>query len=262
MTTDIHSVFAGLIQLLKGSSLDATGAVKSWSPVPYFGDLLSAEVATVGLNPSDKEFENRAGTELSGDSRRLHTLTSLGLSSWSQATGDHVSAVKESCDSYFHANPYWRWFGRLEPILTELEVSYRSGACHLDLVPFATRPVWGRLKREQRSALMESRKDIGHLIAESPIRVLILNGAGVVKGFARMADIELDRVRKTEWDLVRKRGRDVRGWSFKGVLTSWPDAGALERDIVVLGFNHNIPGTPGTTGELARAIGRWARSQY
>src|SRR4051812_46832848 len=47
-------------------------------PVLFFGDLFSARVATVGLNPSDQEFLDRSGEELEGTSRRFESLRSLG----------------------------------------------------------------------------------------------------------------------------------------------------------------------------------------
>ena len=52
-----------------------------WScPVPAFGDLLNSFVATLGLNPSNREFVDEEGNELEGAARRLHTLRSLSLS--------------------------------------------------------------------------------------------------------------------------------------------------------------------------------------
>src|SRR5260370_9718744 len=73
-----------------------------WScPVPTFGDLSSARVATLGLNPSNREFVDQAGKELVGPSRRFHTLGSLGLACWSDAKPQHTKLVGESCRSYF-----------------------------------------------------------------------------------------------------------------------------------------------------------------
>ena len=81
MSEDLRGIFADLIHRIDGTGLEDTGVVRSWSPVPYFGDLSSAVVATVGLNPSDKEFEDDHGREIRGAGRRFHTLDSLGIAS-------------------------------------------------------------------------------------------------------------------------------------------------------------------------------------
>src|SRR5690348_5636215 len=54
-------------------------------PVPSFGNLSTAKIATLGLNPSNREFVDKNGRELDGVHRRFHTLNSLGLSKWSDA---------------------------------------------------------------------------------------------------------------------------------------------------------------------------------
>lgn len=56
-----------------------TGApvVRGSVPVVAFGDPERAEVATLGINPSHREFAEN-GVLLSGQQRRLATLESLG----------------------------------------------------------------------------------------------------------------------------------------------------------------------------------------
>ena len=62
-----------------------------WScPVPFFGGLTTASVATVGINPGDREFVNESGAELEGGARRLPTLRSMGLTSWADADATHL----------------------------------------------------------------------------------------------------------------------------------------------------------------------------
>ena len=59
-------------------------SVISWgSPVPSFGDLSNASIATIGLNPSNLEFVDEKGKELDGSRRRFHTLNSLGSTRYS-----------------------------------------------------------------------------------------------------------------------------------------------------------------------------------
>ena len=99
-------------------------------------------VATVGINPSDKEFVN--ALEIVGHKRRFHTLKSLGISCWSEADDCHIQHILESCTKYFECdrNSYDRWFKPLDKIVAGTGASfYSSDACHLDLVPYGYRQV-------------------------------------------------------------------------------------------------------------------------
>src|SRR3954466_3405520 len=89
-------------------SLDAAETdVIPWScPVPAFGDLSTSFVATLGLNPSNREFVDEAGKERQGAARRLHTLRSLGLTRWSDADAGHLELIEDCCRRYFSRNPY------------------------------------------------------------------------------------------------------------------------------------------------------------
>ena len=140
-----------------------------------------ARVATLGLNPSNREFVDCAGNELDGASRRFHTLSSLGLDAWRDVQPRHLALIAESCRCYFAVNPYDTWFKRLDNLLLDLNVWYYStlfSACHLDLVPFATAEKWTALSRAQRQTLLDGTGDVlGALLRDSEIQVLILNGS-------------------------------------------------------------------------------------
>ena len=129
------------------------------TPVLAFGDLCRARVATLGINPSGREFiEN--GRLLSGPRRRLATLKSLAAESAELLTDEQICTVIGDCAAYFDPgrNPYRTWFDPLDQVLRDgLGVSYYDGsACHLDLVQWATNPVWGRLDdRNAKKLLLE-----------------------------------------------------------------------------------------------------------
>jgi hypothetical protein len=87
-------------------------------PVCCFGDPAEARIVTVGLNPSDGEFDaaRQWPTELS-----------------------HAE-LADRCASYF-IKPH-EWFMTWTEALSHLGMSYQEGsAVHLDLSPRATRPV-------------------------------------------------------------------------------------------------------------------------
>ena len=124
------------------------------TPVLAFGDPSTVWVATLGLNPSKVEFLDREGRMLAGDERRLETLASLHCADLTTAPDVAVAEVFAGCDNYFRRRPYG-WFNKLERVLRHAGASYFDGtACHLDLVLWATDPVWGKLDRATRETLL------------------------------------------------------------------------------------------------------------
>lgn len=130
------------------------------TPVVSFGHPLDPKVATLGINPSSREFLNGTKDLLRGQKRRLATLDSIGATNHAEIDQRRASAIVDDCASYFERQPYW-WFKSLDHILTEgLGVSYfHRTACHLDLVQWATDPVWGKLSNPQRQLLLDSDRE-------------------------------------------------------------------------------------------------------
>jgi hypothetical protein len=236
-------------------------SVIAWgSPIPAFGDPLRARVATLGLNPSDREFVDAVGEELDGDERRFHTLRSLGIERWGDATEEHLSLILDSCAHYFTRNPYDAWFRRLDWIISGTGASYydrMDAACHLDLVPYATECKWTSLQSGQWRALLSTGGNaLGELIRESPIRVLILNGASVVRGLESLTDVKFERRPITSWDLPRRDGRSVKGYAFAARVRDLAGV-KLGKDLLILGYNHNIQSSFGVTRAVLGSIRRW-----
>ncbi len=112
----------------------------------------------------------------------------LGLRSMADATPERLKQVVDACASYFAGcNAFWRWFRVLDRLLdasTDGRFTYRDkGACHLDLVQWATDPVWRDLTPDARSApLVEGaphlRRQLEH---HAGIRVVLPNGVTVVE---------------------------------------------------------------------------------
>lgn len=55
--------------------------VQNSIPVIFFGNIDQAKIATISINPSDKEFLNNKKEELVGNLKRFETLTSLQIDS-------------------------------------------------------------------------------------------------------------------------------------------------------------------------------------
>src|SRR5579864_8279521 len=97
----MHSALATLIDRMDDPRITRSGVIRWGAPVPSFGDLATSTVATLGLNPSNREFVDEAGNELDGWDRRFHTLHSLGLCCWEDASAAHLRMILASCRNYF-----------------------------------------------------------------------------------------------------------------------------------------------------------------
>jgi hypothetical protein len=217
-------------------------------------------VATLGLNPSNREFVDEQGDELQGPLRRFHTLNSLGLARWTDADARHLRLILESCIKYFSGNPYDRWFKRLDQVVIGAKASFYDsscGACHLDLIPYATTRKWTELTPAQRLTLLEIAADtLGLMLRDSPVRILILNGRSVVERFQEVAGVSLEKQEMPDWSLTRNAKRSVVGLAYRGLIDSISGI-KLSREILVLGYNHNLQSSFGVTNEVILAIRDW-----
>jgi hypothetical protein len=217
------------------------------TPVVAFGDPDVAEVATLGMNPSAAEFLD-GGSWLSGDRRRLATLESLHSGSPESLTDEQVSQVVDDCVDYFHRHPNSRWFNPLNHILRwGLGVSYYDDtACHLDLVQWATDPIWEEIPdRDVQRLLLDD--GVGHLrrqLEAENVRLVVVNG-------------------QTVWDELAATGlatfHDVGHMSYGD--SSWPvtlreGEGAGVR---FLGWTLNAQGSFGVRREDWDALADWLR---
>jgi hypothetical protein len=256
----MEKTLSTLIERFHKGTLSRSKVIPWSCPVPSFGDPSRSRVATLGLNPSNREFVDDAGEELDGEERRFHTLKSLGLCCWSEADEEHLDLIAESCHSYFSRNPYDRWFKKLDDLISGTQASYYGtflSACHLDLIPYATECKWTDLTREQKSALLCASGDaLALMLKESRIELLILNGSAVVEHFEQIAGVKLKKTAKTSWSLPRQSGTDVIGFAFTGVVHCLSGI-ALDRKVTVLGFNHNIQSSFGVTRKVTSAIRQW-----
>jgi hypothetical protein len=166
--------------------------------------------------------------------------------------------ILQACQHYFANNPYDLWFRRLDVLISNTRASYYFGnAAHLDLVPYATLSKWSTLKSQQRGALLHaSGRTLLWLLRESPIRVLILNGASVVSNFQSMFGVDLEKTLMPSWALRPDRETCVRGYSYTGRIREAAGV-SFKRGIMVLGFNHNIQSSFGMTSGVASSIQRW-----
>lgn len=170
--------------------------VRGSTPIVSFGDFTKAKVATIGINPSSKEFMDTSASGTTNEllpegKKRLVDLESLGILStdpFDDDTAEYVlgpsgaKEIWEGCRDYFKGpNAYWSWFSDLEAVLSGASVSYKdSSACHLDISPWATDPVFRNLTKSQQNSLLLAESDfLEWQISKSNIELVVINGATV-----------------------------------------------------------------------------------
>jgi hypothetical protein len=127
----------------------SSSSVPQSLPVLFFGDLFTAGVATVGLNPSDQEYLGRGGVELDGAARRFETLTSLGAANRSSLTDEQCNCAIQRMRTYYQpGQPIYGWFRALDRVTRAMGYRYETGeVAHLDLAQEATNPTWSKLSQ-------------------------------------------------------------------------------------------------------------------
>ena len=146
---------------------------KANPPIFFFGDPENAAGATICLNPSATEFENRK---------------------WDLECIE-LSALLERCRNYFNMPehvPRHQWFEKWEPFLEKIGVSYCASprVIHLDLSPRATLSVSSLQKSKQLQDLFldlvenDLKYLFGQLRAYPSLKYLYLMGSVTKKYYA------------------------------------------------------------------------------
>lgn len=215
----------------------------------FFGDLWAARVATVGINPSRREYTDRHGQELNGAARRFETLASLGAPDRSQLTAAQCERAIATMRAYFDpGKPSYAWFAPLARVVRGLGYEYgQRQAAHLDLVQEATDPTWSALLAQrppEARALVE--RDTAFLrwqIDAFPVRTFVCNGRSP---FDRVVAITGARI------VARERLARVT-WSV-----ALADVGS--RPIAVVGWNIPLSRPAGLTAAAHVALGERLRA--
>jgi len=166
-------------------------------PVLFFGDLFSARIVTVGLNPSDQEYTDGNGQLLAVSRQRFATLDSLGATDRSNLDNEQCDEAIEWMHRYFDQNkPVYRWFAPLQRLVDGLGASFTDGtAAHLDLVQEATDPTWSALGRtdgtEQVRLLAKDLPFLEWQIRTFPIQAVICAGKTVSTHVQRRLDVDI-----------------------------------------------------------------------
>jgi hypothetical protein len=195
-------------------------------PVLFFGDAMTARVATVGLNPSKSEYLDKNGMLLAGAARRFATLSSLGTASRANLTDGQADEAIDVLRCYYDAGKpvYGSYFRHLSNFLDGIGASYSGRtATHLDLVQESTDPVWNRLGDEEQGRLLE--RDLPFLVWElehlPELEAIVCAGATVSRQLRRRVKVvvrESGTMKRIRWWLgtarVGVRELAIGGWNY------------------------------------------------
>lgn len=163
-------------------------------PIPFFGDLESAQIVTVAVNPSSTEFApwRNWPPELMATNALVGRLT-----------------------SYFRCTrprPH-PWFAEIEEALNIMDCSFTNNAAHLDLSPRATRAMSGACDREMFLRMVRSEIDhFWRLLAElNAVKIVFLIG-GIIRPAPKSSELLsafLSREHSTRYSVFAPRAVQI-----------------------------------------------------
>lgn len=242
------AITARLNERLRRGAVAST--VRASLPVLFFGDLFTARVATVGLNPSWQEYLSKDRAELDGVKRRFETLGSVGAADREGLTDAQCARVTHTMRGYFGPEkPVYSWFAGLSRVVEGFGGSFGAGtAAHLDLVQESTDPVWTdvfKADRDTGAAMLDA--DLPFLrwqIEAFAISTVICTSRTVLDTVVRITDaqrIETGNFAGRRWTVAR--------------------ASLGDREITVVGWNIPLARRPGMTREEQAELGSHLRER-
>lgn len=225
----VMSPFPTISQLVSGST-----------PVVSFGNPGLAKIITIGINPSSNEFQvsGKSKKLLSPGKKRLVDLETLGIDNPMSLNRDQAIQVINGCYNYFdtnNRNPYMTWFKHLnDNINKHFGINYLDGsAAHLDLVQWATDPVWGGIASDEiKSQLLESDSDfLRYQIGIKKFDIVFMNGREVTEQLVKTKIVEVTLTKATAYQTKSNKTRPLE--FFKGTTSN----GSL-----ALGWSKPFPG--------------------
>ncbi len=163
-------------------------------PILFFGNLFKAKVASIGLNPSGKEYLGPNGELLYGKSRRFETLSALRATSRQALSEDQCNLAIRRMLAYFNeGRSYDAWFNHLGRVARGMGLSYIEGdMVHLDLVQEATQPTWSSLREvsrsEARNLLERDVPFLRRLMQEFSFEAVLCNGRTVLENVTALTN--------------------------------------------------------------------------
>ena len=203
--------------------------VPSSTPVVSFGYPNKAIVATLGINPSSNEFQVGNGNKnlLAFGSKKLVDTEVLGVDSPKRLNEKQAIEVIKGCYSYFspQGKPL-KWFDPLQlHVLDPINASYSSGtACHLDLVQWATDPVWQnkKMKKDSKKLLLTNDKEfLKYQLSNYNFKYIFLNGSTVISQVKKLGIVKLEKVGEVRFNRAGTMSAILKGNIGSKTVIGW-----------------------------------------
>jgi uracil-DNA glycosylase len=223
--TQTVDLFPTLRQRLRISP--SQSSVAASLPVLFFGDALNARVATIGLNPSKREYLDAKGEPLGGLKQRFATTTCLGAASREDLSDAQADAAIKRMQSYYDPDKpvYDSYFRHLCNFLDGLGAGFNErSAAHLDLVQESTDPTWSNLSASEQTALLT--RDLPFLDWQlnnfKTLEIVICTGKTVsdrVRPLVTIDNEQIDKTKLLRWwhgsaSLADGRVLKIGGWNY------------------------------------------------
>jgi hypothetical protein len=214
--------------------------VSGSTPVVSFGNPSLAKIITIGINPSSNEFQvsGKSKNLLPAGKKRLVDLEALGIKNPNSLNREQAIQVIEGCYDYFDTknnNPYMTWFKHLnDNINKHFGLDYLDGSsAHLDLVQWATDPVWGGIKSEAtKDELIKSDSEfLRYQVGAKKYDIIFMNGRKVRDQLEGTGIVEVTHTKSTSYQTKTKQTKPLE--FFKGTTSN----GSL-----ALGWSKTFPG--------------------
>ena len=214
-------------------------------PITHFGRLEKSRVVTVGINPSVREFfDGRKPARLLEEPlKRVLDRESIGIRDSDVPSIDDALKVLASYNQYFETGNHYSWFNALQKwALDPLGVSYSEGSvAHLDLVQWATKPVWSGIKSKsvREQLVLSDSRFLSEQIRMSRPELVLFNGATVVKTMRQFGHF-----------VVEQTGEIPGSRGFTYFVGRCGDARAV-------GWSINIQSQPDKENSSKTALAKW-----
>ncbi len=194
------------------------------TPVVSFGNPIKATAVTLGINPSYEEFQDSNKKILPFGQKRLVDLETLGVDSRDGLSYEQAREVVDGALRYFDRNPY-QWFSEIERVvLNPFLLNYKNeSAAHLDIIQWATDPVWSKIANKQDCQdMLDSDADfLRFQLSAYDFKIVLMNGKTVIEQVQKLHLVDLEEVGSISFGNGEARSKVWRGQLGEKIFLGW-----------------------------------------
>jgi hypothetical protein len=196
--------FEKLIDVVKAPIPEGLNIISGSVPIPFFGDFDKAKVCTIGINPGRSEFMRIWPKKQWPKGHPKHREACFNKADTEALSEENAKEVIGFCKDYFKRfmekkGEIDKFFRNLETIVQKFPgcdgYSYLGGnIVHLDIVPWATDPDWGKLPQKAQEGLEQFCQDREYfriLFGAKQFKYVFLNGTTVREVFTKTGTYHL-----------------------------------------------------------------------